>query len=368
MDLFKALSTGFGSNHEFISITGGGGKTSLMTGLSSYLRSTGKKVLMTTTTKIRSPYLMDYKATRIFSDDSVLSFFPEGPCSALYAFENEETGKYRARMVGSILCYFFLIYSVNRLLLRSGWKYILYGILGFIPIIMQGFRSMILLTVFSVFAMIPVVLRSGWKTIVYSVIGLGIALLAVNNSLVQYKIEEMSKRQERNQTFDNKDYIRWLSLDYFWNQQFTKPLEKFLGGGKPVDKGSNYAKRIDIVKKYYHFYWSDLGLVGFSMIVGMPAVFLLILMYVRCMWRCKDPSIQFVRFTLFIVLVGSLFVNSELYRRGNLLLLSLFLYLEHKYNQETRHSDQRKKYYTIKQIFEAIKKKQINENRNLNLS
>lgn len=282
--------------------------------------------------------------------------YPTTIFSMVDFFANEETGKYRARMVGSILCYFFLIYSINRLLLRSGWKYMLYGVLGFIPIIIQGFRSMILLTLFAVFAMIPIVLRSGWKTIAYSIIGLGIALLAVNNSLVQSKIEEMSRRQERNQSFDNEDYIRWLSLDYYWNQQFTKPLEKFLGGGRPVDKGSNYAKRIVVVKKYYHFYWTDLGLVGFSMIVGMPAVFLLILMYVRCMWRCKDPSIQFVRFTLFIVLVGSLFVNSELYRRGNLLLLSLFLYLEYKYNQETRHSDLRKKYYTIKQIFEAIKK------------
>ncbi|MBP5161789.1 MAG: putative selenium-dependent hydroxylase accessory protein YqeC [Spirochaetales bacterium] len=94
MDIYETLSTGFDSDHEFVSITGGGGKTTLMTGLSSYLRSCGKRVLMTTTTKIRSPYLMDYKADRIFSDDSVLSYTPDGPCIVVYAVEDAETGKW----------------------------------------------------------------------------------------------------------------------------------------------------------------------------------------------------------------------------------------------------------------------------------
>ena len=272
---------------------------------------------------------------------------------------NEETGHYRARMVGSILCYFLLMYSVNRFLLKREWKYILYGILGFFPIIMQGFRSMVSLTVFSVFAMIPFVLRSGWKTIGYSLIGVGIASIAVNNGLVQSKIEEMSRRQERYQTFTNEDYVRWLSLDYYWNQQFTKPLEKILGGGKPSDLKSKYVKEINRARLEYHFFWTDLGLVGLSMIIGMPAVILLVLMYIRCIWRCKAPPIQFVRFTFFIVLTSSLFITAELYRKGNILLLSLFLYLEYKYNLETRPLDQKKSKYYIKQAYRVIQKKTI---------
>ncbi len=94
MDLYEALGGRACSDNAFVSITGGGGKTTLMTGLSSYLRSCGRKVLMTTTTKIRSPYLLDYKADRIFSDDSVLSFAPDGPCSVIYALENTESGKW----------------------------------------------------------------------------------------------------------------------------------------------------------------------------------------------------------------------------------------------------------------------------------
>lgn len=95
MDLYEALALRAGTEHSFISITGGGGKTTLMTGFASYLRGVGKKVLMTTTTKIRSPLVQDYGADRIFSDDSVLSSVPHEPCAVLYAVEDGSTGKWQ---------------------------------------------------------------------------------------------------------------------------------------------------------------------------------------------------------------------------------------------------------------------------------
>ena len=94
MDLYGELVRRTGTEHAFISITGGGGKTTLMTCFASYLRRAGKKVLMTTTTRIRSPFVHDYHADRIFSDDTVLSFVPEGPCAVVYAVEDSSTGKW----------------------------------------------------------------------------------------------------------------------------------------------------------------------------------------------------------------------------------------------------------------------------------
>ena len=84
MDLYEVLSRKACTEKTFISITGGGGKTTLMTEFASYLRSSGKRVLMTTSTKIMSPYKHDYKADRIFSDDSVQSFI----CSVQFASSN----------------------------------------------------------------------------------------------------------------------------------------------------------------------------------------------------------------------------------------------------------------------------------------
>ena len=94
MDLYETLVSGFSSQKPFVCLTGGGGKTTLMIGLAAYLKKLGKKVLMTTTTKIMSPYLLDYGADRIFADDGVLSFFPEGPICVLYALSDGVTSRW----------------------------------------------------------------------------------------------------------------------------------------------------------------------------------------------------------------------------------------------------------------------------------
>lgn len=252
-------------------------------------------------------------------------------------FFTNEAGKYRARMTGSICCYFLLMYSINKFLLKKDWIYAVYGVFAFIPIIIQGFRTLVALSAVSAFLMIPFVLRSGRKTIFYSLLGAVVSVAIFSTSLVQSKMDEMISRQERDQTFENDDYIRVLAFDYYWNQQFKRPAEKILGGGRPVDNSTSYTKRINIARNSYGFRWTDLGIVGLSMIIGIPAVLMLVLIYIRCIWLCKEPEIQFVRFTFLIVLLGSGTV-AEMYREGNILLLSFFLYLEYKYHKELKIS------------------------------
>lgn len=79
----------------------------------------------------------------------------------------------------------------------------------------------------------------------------------------------------------------------------------------------------------------------------MPAVILLVFMYLYCMWKCKEPRLQYIRFTLFVVLFGSIVTSMELYREGNILLLSLFLYIEYKYHMEQKFVDKLKKVNNI---------------------
>ena len=247
---------------------------------------------------------------------------------------NINANQYRARMPGSMTSYFLLIYSVNRYLIEKKYVFILYAILAFIPILIMGFRSLTALSILAIFIMIPFVLRSTKRTILFGIIGAGALYVALSTGLAQSKIEEMMERQESDQTFENEDYIRFLSLNYYWNEQFDKPYEKIIGGGVPVDWDSRYFKTIDAEKEQDGFYWDDLGLIGLGLVIGFPATILLILLYVVCMWKCREPDIQYVRFTLFVVLIGSIFTSRELYREGNILLFSLFLYLEYKYHAE----------------------------------
>ena len=258
--------------------------------------------------------------------------------------------KYRVRMPGSISGYFLLLYAINKYLLgekRKRNKYIFYALIAFVPIIIQGFRSLVMLTILAVFLIIPFVLRNGKKTIIYSILGAVSVLVVSSTSLVQTKIDEMIDRQERNETFENEDYIRFQSFDYYWNEQFIKPYEKFVGGGVPADYKSTYSKDIRNAIDYYRFYWMDLGIIGLSMIIGIPSVLIIVFIYLYCMWKCKEPRLQYIRFTLFVVLFGSIVTSMELYREGNILLLSLFLYIEYKYHMEQKFVDKLKEVNNI---------------------
>lgn len=70
----------------FISITGGGGKSSLMKSLASRFRAEGKKVLITTSTQIQSYLFYDWGTDKNFTFfEDAIAYEPEGSCAVLYA-------------------------------------------------------------------------------------------------------------------------------------------------------------------------------------------------------------------------------------------------------------------------------------------
>lgn len=243
---------------------------------------------------------------------------------------------YRVRIPGSLCCYCLFYYGVNIFLLGRRKNGTVYALLGFLPILIMGFRSLLSISFISFFLMIPFVMKKTGRTIFYSVLGALFVFMMMQTSLVQSKLDEMERRTKSGQTFDNENYIRWRELDYYWNEQFKHPVERIVGGGVPKDLQSHYAKTIYGYAYAHHLYWDDLGLVGLSFIIGIPAVVLFISLYLICIWRCKEPQLQYLRFTLIVVLLGSLFTTAELYREGNILMLTLLLYLEYKYHQEKR--------------------------------
>ena len=70
----------------FISITGGGGKSSLMKSLASRFRAEGKKVLIATSAEVQSYLFYDWGSDKGFTVfEGAIAYEPEGPCTVLYA-------------------------------------------------------------------------------------------------------------------------------------------------------------------------------------------------------------------------------------------------------------------------------------------
>ena len=262
--------------------------------------------------------------------------------------------EFRMRMPSSICAYILFFWGINGLVLRQKiGKNILYTLLGFLPILIMGFRSLTVLSVLCAILLITFVTKKFFKSIVLGISFLFLMYLSYNIPIVHDKVNEMIERQEAGQDFFNSDYIRYIEYDYFTETIFVKPAERFFGGGYPVMDGSTeYGRKMYNSSYQYSMYWIDLGLIGLSFIIGIPAVCLLIWMVLLMMKKCPAKDMQFIRFSLLVVLVGSFVTSMELFRQGNLLIVGLILYyIENQYIY-------RKK----------IIKYQKNENRNFDIS
>ncbi len=100
-----------GQGKAFVSITGGGGKTTTMIGLARHLKERGKKVLITTTTKVASPYLLNYGQDKIFSDDSVLQYRPN-PAEVVFFSHLTENGSKWSSPGFELLTQLYPLYDV----------------------------------------------------------------------------------------------------------------------------------------------------------------------------------------------------------------------------------------------------------------
>ncbi len=80
------------ASHPFISVTGGGGKTTFLIEFSSFLKRKGKSVLLTTTTKLAPESKVDYNVDYSFHTLEEVKTVKKGE-SALFAYYDRELDK-----------------------------------------------------------------------------------------------------------------------------------------------------------------------------------------------------------------------------------------------------------------------------------
>ena len=247
--------------------------------------------------------------------------------------------QFRMRFYCSILFYLAFLYGINKYIIEKKIFFLLYTVIGFLPIIIMGFRSLIAMLLLSALLLIFKVSKKGASNIFkYLIIGSIAFYSALQIPIVQDKIDEMAIRQETGGTFDNKDYVRNVGLVYYSTTFSEKPLMWILGGGDPqvdVDgKPINDYQRLFAQAYDMFLYWNDLGLIGLSFIIGIIAVSLLVYLCIKTMYDCGDSNLQYIRFCVFAVLVGTIITSMELYRNGNLVMLGILMYIVHAQKQK----------------------------------
>lgn len=247
---------------------------------------------------------------------------------------NINDGMFRMRLPGSVCGYCLFLYGINKWMTTHRTFYISYSLLGMLPIFIQGFRSLTAAIIICAFVMIGVISKKVWKTLLWFVVFCVLGLTATQVPIIGEKIEEMVERNDDDQTFENEDYIRYFEYDYYANEFFVKPGEKFFGAGMPLLGKSDYGRKIMLAQERFGYYWVDLGLVGLSWIIGIPAVICLMIILYKNVRECRNDNIQYIRFTLIAITLGSVVTSMELFREGNMVIIGLMLYIVSVYRKE----------------------------------
>ena len=239
--------------------------------------------------------------------------------------------RFRMRLPGSLGAFFIFLTGVEKLIDRKYLKAPLFIILGGIPIIVMGFRSLTLITIIASILLFLMKSKLNSKSILSAVVAIVAAFAISQTSIFNDKLEEMQKRQETEQTFSNEDYIRWIELDFYMNY-YNKPGEWILGGGVPCGT-SKYSQEIQGFLEM-GLYWQDLGIVGLTFIIGIITVCILVYWSLRMMARCGHLDLGVERMTMFVALFGSIMTSMEYFRPGNFMILGLLFYCEYIRNIE----------------------------------
>ena len=248
--------------------------------------------------------------------------------------------QYRARMAGSLCCFILIFYGVNRYIINKKMKELIISLIGLFPAIMMGFRSVLASTVLFLIIMV-LNMTKNMKRSYLSMVGLLIfAYFVYQTPIVQEKLNDMSERNETD-NFQNEDYVRYASFFYYEIDFQQNIIERIFGGGIPlVDReagpltpGNKYQ---NLVSNAYDLglYWNDLGIIGLSNMIGIPAIITLIILIALSFKECSDEQLMFIRYMLVAILLASIMTSQEIYRHGNFVIMGLLFYYIYIYKQE----------------------------------
>ena len=247
------------------------------------------------------------------------------------------------RLYGQMISFLGYFFFLNKLLCKDGNKTVnIVGISsGLIIVLTLGFRSTLVATiVVSVFMIYKVQGRiTGlFKSLLLFAV---LLIIVINTEFGADIINKMLERQETD-NFDNSDYIRILEWNYYTTNHFLNGFDYFFGSGIPSDN-SVYGKNMASLASFNQYgeittsvtQWRDWGIIGFSWILGLPATFVFIILFVILIFTNVDKRFMYIRCT-YIFLCFICITTMEIFRQGAFVFHALSLYMIYRLKIERK--------------------------------
>ena len=229
----------------------------------------------------------------------------------------------RIRMPGMSLASFCYFYSLSKFLHKNR-IYIIFMALSAFVILLFGFRT--LLAAIILFSFILVVKINGMskKMIIYILFFVIFFFLASTTELFQNIFSAMMERQDSDQTFANKDYIRWIQFYYYYEDHYQNFIELLLGSGIPGGK-SNYLHYMENLQSV-GIYWIDWGFLGLSWLTGVLSLIGMVWWAIKAIvTKVHKQRIYLTIWFAYIFFCG--ITTAEFVREGCFMIQGMVLYI-----------------------------------------
>lgn len=229
----------------------------------------------------------------------------------------------RIRMPGMSLASFCYFYSLSKFLHKNR-IYIIFMALSAFVILLFGFRT--LLAAIILFSFILVVKINGMskRMIIYILFFVIFFFLASTTELFQNIFSAMMERQDSDQTFANKDYIRWIQFYYYYEDHYQNFIELLLGSGIPGGK-SNYLHYMENLQSV-GIYWIDWGFLGLSWLTGVLSLIGMVWWAIKAIvTKVHKQRIYLTIWFAYIFFCG--ITTAEFVREGCFMIQGMVLYI-----------------------------------------
>lgn len=224
------------------------------------------------------------------------------------------------------------LFFLNKFLVEKKKTNLVLMIICVIPFFIRGYRIMIMGAVIcTVLLYIKYqnkvnVLKLILKLSLIAIIFVGIVLVLYQYvPIIQSSLDALQDRAgESNQTFDNDDYIRMVSINYYYTNFFTNPIELIFGAGMIGQTGpvaDVFAKLMS-----YNFNLTDWGLIGLSWYAGMPVVLCIVYYLIRGIFQQVPKKYLYINAWFLYLLIISL-TDPEMYQHYSFMVQSILLYM-----------------------------------------